>query len=95
MTPAQTIATIKAIAKLTFRDMTPADYGAFAGAGDKAQIAFGGEELAVILCHITGEAILTEGGDAVAVVADEDRVELHALTADYAPVCIAIALSLI
>lgn len=67
-TTAQTLALIAAMNGLTFRPMDDNDFATWADAEPDAQIAFaGGEALASAICDISGESILTEGDDAVAI----------------------------
>lgn len=86
------LALISAMAGLTFRPMNANDFAAFAGAQADAQIAFGGEALASAICDITGESIMTEGGDAIAVIISGSTIEFSALTIDFEPVAIALNL---
>lgn len=86
------LALIKALGGLTFRPMNDSDFATFADAAPDAQIAFGGEDMASVLCDITGESILTEGGDAVAIIISEGTIEICGMDCEYSPVSIALTL---
>lgn len=92
-TTAQTLALIAAMNGLTFRPMDDNDFATWADAEPDAQIAFaGGEALASAICDISGESILTEGDDAVAIIISGSTIEFSAMTPDYEPVAIALSL---
>lgn len=86
ITTAATLKLIKTIAALDFRPMDSNDFAAFAGADEDAQIAFGGEALALALCDAFGDALLIEEGNTIAVVASGERLEVAAMSPDYDPV---------
>lgn len=89
----QTARLIGAIAALNFRPMNNNDFAAFADAEPGSLIAFGGAELAELLCDVTGETVMTEGDDPVVVIVSGAHVEVSGMTADYNPVGVALDLA--
>lgn len=94
-TSSQTRRLLGAVSCLTFRPMTDNDFAAFAGAEADAEIAFCGGDLAEVLSEITGEAILTEGGDSIAVICSGTHIEISAVTPDLDPVAIGLDLQML
>lgn len=86
----ETIALLRAVAALSPRPMTPVDRYGYADAGPDAQIAEGGEDLAALVCEITGEAVLSESGWHPQVVISGDTVEIHCTNPEQNPVVLAL-----
>lgn len=84
---------IKQLATLEFRELDSNDRGYFADAGADAKISFAGNEMAEALCDATGQPIIDEEGNHLAVLIANDTIEIHGMTPDFEDVCLGLTLA--
>ena len=93
LTTANLLALISEVAKVEMAPFTKSDFQGYADADADAQIGHSGSDrLVELVCEISEKSILTEGGEAITIVASGSMVEIYAMTPDYDTVCLGLNL---
>lgn len=80
-TTTETLALIRALARVEFRQLDRQDRAAFADAPATALIGFSGDDAAPF-AEACSCPVSIEGKDAIAIIISDDTIEMHGCTAD-------------